>query len=302
MRSTLAIVAATALSSATALAAPNPGALRQQRSDAAPPDLNLRPKAPANAQTLAILILSGEEAGVPLSQVYADARKAIEANTALNVAPFDVIAVGQREEAIRDCAGDASCFARKVRENASMEVDLLLTASVDRLDDGLLLGLRLVEIGGGQELGAAGDEIPVGMSMAGAMEGQMPSVFPGSVWGQIAGVDITTTPEKAEVTIAGRSCVSPCQLRRLIPGTYEVSIKKSGYISTSEAITLPAKEIVKLQTELAEPEGGVLSSPFFWGGVAAVAVGAAVAVAFAVRPSDRVINVCIADDRALCDQ
>ena len=65
--------------------------------------LSMRPQAPPQVQTVAILILSGEESGIPLSQVYGDARKAIERHTALSVAPLDAIDLAVREAAVREC-------------------------------------------------------------------------------------------------------------------------------------------------------------------------------------------------------
>src|SRR5688572_14572077 len=74
-------------------------------------NLEVEAQPPPRAQTVAILILSGEEAGIPLSEVYGNARKAIEENTALVVAPLDVLALEEREAAVRECAGKAACFA-----------------------------------------------------------------------------------------------------------------------------------------------------------------------------------------------
>lgn len=282
---------------ATASAAPPGSVLMQARSDdGAGPNLAPQPQAPPRAQTLAVLILSGEEAGVPLSDVYTSAVRAIESHTALNVVD---VAVSERETAIRECAGKAACFAQKVR-SAAGSVDLLLTVSVDRLDEGLLLGLRLVDVITYDELGATGDEIPVGMSLVGAMETQLADVFPRSVWDQIASVEIETTPANAEVSIAGRSCASPCSLSRMIPGTYEVAIKKAGYEPWRGTVTLTPGRPAKVNTVLVEPEGGITSSPVFWGAIGAAVIGAGVATFFLLRPENRTINLCIARSEDLC--
>jgi hypothetical protein len=266
-----------------------------------PPNLDVQPAPPPKSQTIVVLILSGEEAGIPLSEVYGNARKAIEENTALVVAPLDVISLNNREAAIRDCAGKAACFAAKVRGTAEVQVELLLTVSVDRLDEGTLVGFRLVDVGSEQEIGAAGDEVPVGMSMLGAMERQLPDVFPKSVWGQIANLSVVTQPEGAEVTVAGRSCVSPCDLKRILPGTYAISIKKTDFEPWSGTVALAARETAKVEQTLAEPPGGITSNPFFWGGIAAVVVGLGVGAFFLFRPNDRIVNICIADDPMQCE-
>lgn len=263
-------------------------------------DLAVRPTAPPRQETVAILILSGEEAGIPLSEIYASARNAIERHTAINVAPLDAIGLDVREAAVRECAGKASCFARRVRGGSA---NLLLTVSVDRFDTegGLLLGLRLVDIETEQQIGATGDEIPAGMSTRGAMEQQLPGVFPKSVWDQIGVLVVDTTPKNAEVTVAGRACASPCELKRLVPGTYEVSVRKAGYVDWKGPVTVTAGQTATVNRELEEPEGSIVSSPWLWGGIGVAAIGAGIAAFFLLRSNDQLVNVCIAPDPMDCN-
>ncbi len=267
----------------------------------APTDANLgvQQSAPPRVDTVAVLILSGEESGVPLSEVYGGARRAIELHTALNVAPLDAIGLAVREEAVRECAGKAACFAEKVRGGSA---NLLLTVSVDRIgeDEGLLLGLRLVDVVTEQQIGAAGDEVPAGMSLFGAMEQQLPGVFPRSVWDQIGVLLVKTTPSNAEVTIGGRSCASPCELKRLVPGTYEAVVRKTGYIDWKGPVTVQAQKTVTLERTLDEPEGSIAASPWLWGGIGLAAVGAGIAAFLLLRSDDRLVNVCVAPNPMDC--
>jgi hypothetical protein len=284
-----------------ALASPDPGTplfAEEKGGGANDADLEARPAAPAQVKTLAILILSGEEAGLPLSEVYLEARKVIENHTAINVLSLDTIGVSEREGFIRDCAGKAACFASKVRDS---NVSLLLTVSVDRLEDGLLLGLRLIDVATQQEVGASGDEVPSGMSVGGAMEQQLSTVFPGTTWDQIADVTVTTEPANAEVAVGGRTCASPCTLTRLVPGSYEVSVKKEGYLPWKGNVTLVARQNQGVSAVLQEPPAGLVSSPLFWGLVGLAAVGTGVAIFLLARPTDRVVRICIADDPGLCE-
>jgi hypothetical protein len=266
------------------------------------PDLSAR--AVPRARTVAILVLSGEEIGVPLSEIYANARSVIEGHTALTVAPLDVISLDERAAVVRECAGRGACFAHKVRESASASnVGLLLTVSADRLEDGFLLGFRLVDVETSKDIGAAGDEVPTGMSMLGAMEQQLPSVFPSSVWGQIATVQVESTPTNAEVTVGGRSCVSPCELTRMMPGAYDVTVKKGGHAPWSSTVNLTAGETAKVQAalQLQEGSGGITSSWIFWTAIGAAVVGGAAVAVLATRPNDRVVTVCIAATRDQCE-
>jgi hypothetical protein len=250
-------------------------------------------------RTVAILIISGEAMGVPLSEIYSNARRVIESNTALTVAPLDVISREERTDAIQKCAGNGACFAGKFRTIAT-NVGLLLTVSADRLEEGFLLGFRLVDVETEKEIGTAGDEIPVGMSMIGAMENQLPSVFPASVWGQIATVSVESDPPGAEVSVGGRSCVSPCELTRMVPGKYDIAIKKAGFAPYQGSVTLAAKDTAKVSQALSVPQSSIASSPIFWGIIGAVVIAGGVLAYIALRPNDRTVNICIADSQAQC--
>lgn len=271
---------------------------------AAPPPPTAPPAPPApprsmSVKPVAILLISGEEIGVPLSEIYSNARRVIESNTALPVAALDVISLDERAAAIRNCAGDARCFAAKVRATAS-NVGYLLTISADRLDEGFLLGFRLVDVETEREIGAAGDEIPVGMSMLGAMENQLPNVFPASIWGQIATLHIDSEPRVAEVTVGGRSCVSPCDLTRMPPGKYEVTIRKAGYLPWQGSVVLGARDTASVSTVLKEAESKITSSPFFWGALGVLVAAGGVVSFLALRSTDRHVNICIAPDQRQC--
>jgi hypothetical protein len=253
------------------------------------------------AKQVVILFLSGEEIGLQLPEIYANARRVIESNTALNVAALDIISLDERTKWRKDCAGKGDCFASKVRE-AQSNAGLLLTVSADRLDEGYLLGFRLVDVETSKEIGAAGDEVPVGMSMLGAMEHQLPSVFPPWIWGQVATLQIESEPQGAEVNVAGRSCVSPCELTRMPPGKYDIAVRKTGYLPYQGAVTLNAKETTKVSQALKEPDSSIFASPIFWIVTGVVVVAGGVAAAVALRPTDRVVNVCIAAQQSLCPQ
>jgi hypothetical protein len=264
------------------------------------PELELAGASAAGTNpTLAILVLTSEEAEVPLSEIYTRVRAVIEAHTAVNVAPLDLLGLAEREAAIRDCAGRGACFASRVRASAS-NVGLLLTISIDRLDEGLLLGLRLVDVRSEREIGASGDELPVGMSLSGALEQQLPEVFPRSIWDQVAALVVTTEPSNAEVSIAGRSCASPCELARLMPGTYELTARKAGHLPWQQLVTLVAQRPVTVKAALEEQAASLSDSPLFWGALGLSAIGAGLASFFLLRPANEVVTLCVTNDPSSC--
>lgn len=248
---------------------------------------------------VSILILSGKQAGLALSGVYAASRRAIERHTALRVTPFDALVLAERQAALRTCAGQASCFVRKVHDLAG--ADYLLAVSIDRLEGGLLLGLRLVEVRTEREVGAYGDEIAAGGSLLDVMERALSEVFPASIWGHVGGVVVRTEPSNAEVYVGGRSCVSPCTLERLAPGPYPVAVRKSGFEPWQGSVAVTPGQAVFLRAKLVESSGGFLSNPWLWTGVVAVAVAATVTSVVALGAGGDPLTVCIAPRRAGCD-
>ncbi len=289
------------LSVAAARAAPGNAGARALGADPTAPEVELAgAAAPGANTTLAILVLTTEEAEVPLSEIYTRVRAVIEAHTALNVAPLDLLGLAEREAAIRECAGRGACFASRVRASAS-NVGLLLTISIDRLDEGLLLGLRLVDVRSEREIGASGDELPVGMSLSGALEQQLPEVFPQTIWDQVAAMVVTTEPSNAEVSIAGRSCASPCELSRLMPGTYELTARKAGHLPWQQMVTLVAQRPAKVNAILEEQGASLSGNPLFWGALGLAAVGAGLASFFLLRPADEAVSLCVTNDPSSCN-
>lgn len=279
---------------------PEPWLVAQAKTE---PDLSAKTvPSRITTKTIAVLLISGEQIGVASSEIYANARSVIEANTALNVAPLDVLSREERAEWVKACAGSGRCFSDKMKASPSgANVALLLTVSVDRLDEGYLLGFRLVDVGSSKDIGTAGDEVPAGMSLLGAMEQQLPGVFPKDIWGQVSTVAVESEPPNAEITVGTRTCVTPCELTRMAPGTYDVTMKKTGYLPWQGSVTLVAREQAKVTAQLSEPEGGVTSTWWFWTLVGAVVVGGATAAVIATRPSSRVVTICIASDPMQCE-
>jgi hypothetical protein len=254
-------------------------------------------------KSVGIFVLSGEEVGTPISELYAAARRGIESETALDVAPLEVFPPSVRQTAIRQCAGDGACFAERVRQ-AGVDVDLLLLISADRIGEGILLGLRLVDLrlaaeGKKPELAAVGEELPEGASLLRAMKDYLAGVFPKEIWGQVASVKVEANQPNAEVLVGATPCVSPCKLERMTPGQYEIVIRKAGYREWRGTIDLGSRQDETISATLQEEEASLVANPLFWAaiiGAAAVGVGAV----FLLRPSNSPFEICVADSEEMC--
>lgn len=256
-------------------------------------------------RALAILVLSGEKLAISPSEIYSATRREIERETVLEVAGPDVLAGAVREEAVRRCAGNGRCFARALRE-AGVSVDLLLTVSADRLAQGVLLGLRLVDVaaaegGAKADIAAVGDDVPNEGALLDAIANSVSKVFPPTIWGQIARVEVTTDPAAAEVSIAGHVCVSPCAIDRLKPGPYELAVTKRGFAPVRKPIELVPHDVRKLDLELTSEDGGILTRWWLWGAVGAAAVATGVVVGLAASGGSGGLRVCLAKTEAECN-
>jgi len=256
-------------------------------------------------KSIAVFILSGEKVGAPMTDVYAVVRQGIEAETALEVAPLEVFPSSVRDTAIRQCAGDGACFAGKVRD-AGVEVDWLLLVSADRLGEGVLLGLRLIDMrlaaaGQTPNLAAVGEQLPEGTSLLRAIKDYQEQVFPRDVWGQVASLKIEVEQPNAEVLVGAKTCVSPCNFARLAPGPYEVTVRKAGYLDFHKTITLASRQDEVVNVALTEAGSDLVASPLFWGAVGLGAAAAAVVTVLLVTSSGGPTIICVTSEPANCN-
>ena len=221
---------------------------------------------------LAVLILSGEASGVAWSDLYGAVRDALETHTRIAVLPLESITASARSAAVGGCAGDPACFARRI----SMEVqplELLLTVSVQTLSSTTLLAVRLVDAKTGEALGAAAGEVPGGMSVLAAARDRLSQVVPSRWWDRVGALEVRVEPRGTEVRAAGRTCVSPCRLRRLPAGRFQVELKARRHRSETRIVNVRPSGTDPLQLAL-QRERSVWKSPWLWSAVAVVAAGA----------------------------
>lgn len=258
------------------------------------------PKPSLRPTSLAILVLSEAASGYPISEVYGATRRPLEENTALRVAPLEAIGIDERDAVIRACAGDAACFVRRLQATRG-EVDLLLAVSVDRPGEDLLLGLRLIDTRSQEQIGATGAEIPAGMALEGAVERLLPDVVPVTVWGQVAGVQISSDPSSAEATVSGRSCVTPCTFERLAPGTYTVEVRTGGREPWRSEVELVSGRTANIVAELEAPDSSLLESPWLWTAVGLGVAGGIVGAFLLAQEPEREMILCFSARDGVCE-
>ena len=252
------------------------------------------------ARSIAILILSAEGTGYDLTELYNVVRRPLEVHTALRVAPLEAVPLDERDQVLRACAGDPGCFVRRLR--VRRRADWLLTVSIDRSERETLVGLRLIDAQTGTQIGTAGDEVPEGMPVARFIEARLAELVPPSVWNQVGAIRIRSKPTSAEARAAGTNCVTPCAMERLMPGRYELELRKAGHELWKRAVDVEPGKTQSVEAELRRPSGSVFKSAWFW---SAVGVGVAAAVSVSavllLQGSESEDVLCFAQDPAACE-
>jgi hypothetical protein len=252
---------------------------------------------------LAILVLPAPSLGIPASEVYLACRGAIEEETIFRVAGLDIFSRSLEEEAVRECAGDGVCFARKLSDSGS-QADWLLTVAMDRLGEDVAIGLRLINIGdalsgkGGERI--VSEMIPSSTAPLRGITGMLPKIFDGQGWGQLAGLRVDVEQSGAEILVDEQICVSPCQLEGLSAGTHRVTVQKRGFETWTKTLELTGGRTEKLSISLSSKESeNTGSAILMWTGIGLGVAALGLGAWWMTRPSDTV-DICIAADPAQC--
>jgi hypothetical protein len=103
-------------------------------------------------------------------------------------------------------------------------------------------------------------------------------------------VAIHATPANATIRVDGRSVGHESSTQTLPPGTHEIEVSADGYQNFHRSVLLHAGDTVDVQASL-DRRSSVLTSPWLWGGIGVVVVGAvAVGVGVAVSQPSYVLG------------
>jgi hypothetical protein len=242
-------------------------------------------------RSIAILVRVGADVDEAPSAVVAAARRAVEQHTALTLADEDLWSEALEARVVAPCAGDARCYARRLRESGA-DVELLLVVTAERVDATSVVGLRLVDVGG-EERGVQGAALPAGASVAAWVEGHVEAVFPAFLWDRVGRLSVEVEPAGAELRLGDRSCLAPCVFERLPPGQHTLRVAHPGHLPLGESVIVEpsgtTRRSLRLVPAPARTDWGAVA---LWGGVAAGVVAAVVVVAVVVAGPGPTV-VCI---------
>lgn len=249
----------------------------------------------ARAQSLALLTFAS--AGADASALTAAARAAILEHTALDLVSADALPFDRSVNDVRRCAGRPACFVDLARGSA-VRFDGLLVLGLDHLDGVWTLSYRLIDAR--EPVTQRGLGVEVSHEAVPTIDTLVARGLRAALaehWGQSGRVSVRGTPLGAEATLDRHSCVTPCVLARLPSGPQTLELRAPGHTSVRREVVVPAGGTTEVDITL-EPEDSVLSSPWLWVAVAAIAsAGVVTAVVLASGDSG---PLCFSPDEARC--
>ena len=236
---------------------------------------------------LAILVLVPPSFSPSATDLYDQARAALEAHTTFAIAPYDLFDDNLRRSAIGACANEPACFAALARRSGYEGQSLLVLSAAEVPDGPKLVAAKLISRRG-ELLGRSSQPLSDGLTPL------LAAALAEHGWDRVGSLVVETIPPGAEVAVLGRSCVTPCRLDRLMPGETQVELRINGSTVRRDAITVsagpPTRYTATLDVDKPTP---FYATWWFWTATAVVAAGATTAAVVATRPDDGPDLVCL---------
>jgi len=253
---------------------------------------------------IAIYIVRGPGVSTPLIAFQERARRLLEAHMHVEI-------VSMREALVRGgpdlnkklgtCQADPDCYSQLLGRTLDARYLLVLTAT--RLDELRLAGARLLDLEALRILGESIGEVPSEQSYLDASDQRVQACVPQERWDPFGGLQVQADQAGAQVSVQGRvlGLTPMSQVGFLLPGTYEVGLRKSGFEPLKTEVQVQqgqvAQAVLQMQA-IPEPES---SSWMIWAGAgAAVAVAATVVTVVLVTSGGGDPSFCSAPDPMAC--
>lgn len=224
----------------------------------------------------------------------------IRAHTTLDLVDADALPAGRTAADFRQCAGSPACFMRLAQEkNADFEE--LLVLSVDEIESQKLVSYRRIAV----DPSAGAREVELGTvdsqsaedTFTGLLLAATRKAF-ASIWDKFGRIQVDVKPDGALVSVAGKSCISPCAVERVVVGRHDLEVHRDGYSSARISVEVAAGSTALAQAELT-PEESLGGSPWIWAAASvAVVAGAITAIVLVTQSSPA--RTCVAPTPAAC--
>lgn len=252
---------------------------------------------------ISIYTVRGAGVSTPLIAFQERARRLLEAHMHVEI-------VSMRESLVRGgadlnkqlaaCKAEPVCYSKLLGRTVDTRYLLVLTAT--RLDEIRLAGARLLDLKGLRVLGESIDEVPINRTILDAIDARVEACVPKTRWEPFGGLEIQAGQPGAQVQVQGRAVgMTPMRdIGFLLPGTYQVEVRKLGFIPAKGEFKVRQGEITHAALDLAAVPEAASSRWWLWAGAGVAVVGAAVLGAVLVGGSGGDPTFCSAPDPAAC--
>jgi hypothetical protein len=220
------------------------------------------------------------------AQIRADFEDAVRERPSLSLA-------GRGEDAPRErvlaCGSSQKCLLAIARE---VGAEHALRAAIDRRSTPALYGLELFRVSDGSVIGRAVGEQKKGSWLRGEIRDRVHEILDAAGHTPRAQLRVSVVPPDAKVTFAPEAVPAGEATWLLVPGSYEISAERSGYVAARASLSaVPGRENeIQLQLAPVDPVG----PSWIWiaiGAAGAAAAGVAIAAAVSGGPGCICIDV-----------
>lgn len=253
---------------------------------------------------IAIYTVRGDGVSTPLIAFQERARRLLEAHMHAEIVSMrETLVRGGPElnKKLAGCQADPKCYSDLLGRTLDARYLLVLTAT--RLDELRLAGGRLLDLQALQSLGESIEEVPSDQSYLDAIDRRVEACIPKERWDPFGSLSVTSEPPGAQVAVQGRVIgLTPLpQVGYLLPGTYEVGVRKSGFEPQSTSVEVRQGEVAQAILQMDPLPEADSNGWMIWAGVGAAAVVAATVVTVVlVTAGGGEASFCSAPDPAAC--
>lgn len=266
--------------------------------------LAANPEVPIERLAILPAVVPGPYGQANLEALHASLSEAASMRLGLTVASYHEIQVDGAETiaaAIRTCGSDPDCAARALRLSG---YQLGLQVISNFALDPPLITVALIDVAAGNNAGEVVVELSTGEPIGERVAKEAAILLDQTQHRRGGRVVVEVTPQDSTVVLAGaRPTPGARHDYTLLPGRYRLEVLHDGYVSDTREVEVVAGQaqavVVQLSPVVVE-EVSLFASPWFWGALGVVAVGAATATVLVVTQEPTPNCLCVGAAGGAC--
>lgn len=262
------------------------------------------PEVPASRLAILPAVVPGPYGQAKLESLHASLSEAAAFRVGLSVASYNEIQVDGAETiaaAIRTCGSDPNCAARTLRLSG---YQLGLQVITNFALDPPLVTVALIDVAAGNNVGEVVVELSTGESIEERVAKEAAILLDQTQHRRGGRVVVEVSPQDSTVVLAGaRPTPGTRHDYTLLPGRYRLEVLHQGFVSDTRELEVVAGQAQAVSVQLSAvvvEEAPLLASPWFWGALGVVVVGAATATVLVVTHEPTPSCLCIGAAGGVC--